>query len=476
MKQPLFHHTICSTLCALVFVTGVAVAQESGKPNILMISIDDLNDWTGYLGGHPEVRTPHLDALAARGRNFANAHCAVPVCSPSRVSVMSGVAATTHGSYELGPSYQQLPALDEIPCIQEYFKSQGYTTLAGGKVLHHGFSGRLAGAIDRNLHLRKGGPRPKQALNWPGGAWDWGAYPETDGEMFDHQLAVNAAAALGEDFDKPFFMSVGLFRPHVPMFVPPRWFDLYDRERLSLPDNPMEDLDDLPPNFIGLKQIAPSHADVLENNVWRGLVHSYLASVSFVDHCVGVVMEGLEKGPHNDNTIVVLWSDHGFHLGEKQHWAKRTLWEEATRVPLIIAGPGIAPGDPCREPASLIDIYPTLTELCELPRPAHLEGASLAPQLADPGAERQRPAIISSFFGNHAVRSRDWRYIRYADGAEELYDHRSDPDEFINLAKLPQHAEVRKSLATWLPEKAAAEVKPMSEQDPRAKRKSRKRE
>jgi arylsulfatase A-like enzyme len=443
--------------------------QTARLPNVLMISIDDLNDWTGFLGGHPDALTPHMDALAKRGRNFTNAHCAVPVCSPSRVSVMSGVAATTHGSYELGPKYEDLPALKDAPTIQRTFKDNGYSTLAGGKVLHHGFGGRLAGDNDRSLG-RKRSPRPKKPMNRPAdwsGAWDWGAYPEKDAEMADFQLAESAAKALGESFEKPFFMSVGFFRPHVPLFVPPKWFELYDAEKITLPNNPKSDLDDLPKNFLGINHyaVAPTHAEVIEHGRQRSMTQAYLASISFVDHCVGIVLDALESSPHADNTIIVLWSDHGFHLGEKQHWAKRTLWEESTRVPLLFAGPGIAPGQACPEPASLLDIYPTLVELCKLPENSHLEGLSLAPQLSDPTTPRERPAITSSYFGNHSIRSRDWRWIVYSDGAEELYDHRNDPDEFHNLADDAKHKAIRDQLARWLPKKAAAEFKARSERD-----------
>ncbi len=446
-------------------------AEQSDKPasppNVLMICIDDLNDWTGFLGGHPQAVTPHMDALAKRGRIFANAHCAVPVCSASRVSVMSGVAATTHGSYELGPRYEQLPALKDVPTIQRYFKDNGYVTLAGGKVLHHGFRGRLAGAIDRPLG-RKRSPRPRKPMNRPAnwsGAWDWGAYPEKDAEMADFQLAESAAEALKEDFDKPFFMTVGFFRPHVPLFVPPKWFELYEPKTLTLPKNPKSDLDDLPKNFLGINNYAaaPTHAQVVKHGKQRSLTQAYLASVSFVDHCVGIVLDALKSSPHAENTLIVLWSDHGFHLGEKQHWAKRTLWEESTRVPLLFAGPGIKPGESCPEPASLIDIYPTLVELCKLPANSHLEGLSLVPQLSNPASPRERPAITSSYFGNHSIRSRDWRLIVYNDGAEELYDHRNDPDEFHNLANDPNHKATRDQLARWLPKEAAPEFKAKSE-------------
>ena len=442
-------------------------AEQSAKLNVLMICIDDLNDWTGFLGGHPQAITPHMDALAGRGRSFANAHCAVPVCSASRACVMSGVAATTHGSYELGPKYEELPALTDIPTIQRYFKNNGYYTLSGGKVLHHGFNGRLAGAIDRSLG-RKRSPRPKKPMSRPSdwsGAWDWGAYPENDAEMADVQLAKKAAEALQEDFDQPFFMSVGFFRPHVPLFVPPRWFALYDTESFTLPRNPKSDLDDLPKNFLGINDYAaaPTHAQVVEHGRQRSLTHAYLASISFVDHCVGTVLDALKSSPHAENTLIVLWSDHGFHLGEKQHWAKRTLWEESTRVPLLFAGPGIKPGKACQEPASLLDIYPTLVQLCKLPANPHLEGLSLVPQLSDPATRRDRPAITSSYFGNHSIRSRDWRLIVYGDGAEELYDHRNDPDEFHNLVNDPAHKVTRTQFAKWLPKEAAPEFKAKSE-------------
>lgn len=447
-------------------LTSVAQAA-SARPNVLMICIDDLNDWTGFLGGHPDVVTPHMDALAKRGRNFTNAHCAVPVCSASRVSVMSGVAPTTHGSYELGPRYEELPALNDVPTIQRYFKDHGYLTLSGGKVLHHDFGGRLAGAIDRPLG-RQRSPRPKQPMNRPAhwsGAWDWGRYPTTDAEMADVQLAEKAAEALNDEFAQPFFMSVGFFRPHVPLFVPSKWFELYDEDTLTLPLIPTSDIDDLPPNFLGINEyaVAPTHAEVIQYDKRRSLTQAYLASISSVDHCVGTVLEGLKSSPHAENTIIVLWSDHGFHLGEKQHWAKRTLWEESTRVPLLFAGPGIEPEANCQEPVSLLDIYPTLVELCELPPNSHLEGLSVVAQLVDPTTPRERPAITSSYFGNHSVRSRDWHLISYQDGAVELYDHRTDSDEYRNVADDPASRAIRDELERWLPKDAASEFKGKSE-------------
>lgn len=460
---------VYSTAWLLILVGCVNVAQSAEtRPNVLMICIDDLNDWTGFLGGHPAAQTPNMDRLAGQGRIFANAHCAVPVCSSSRISVMSGLAATTHGSYELGPSYETLPKLNGVPTLHQFFHDNGYYTVTGGKVLHHGFRGILASSIDRNLQDRSGGPKPKQPLNLPKGwskAWDWGEYPEKDEDMFDIQLANKAASTLQEDFDRPFFMSVGFFRPHVPLHVPAKWFSLYNKESIALPNNPLADLDDVPNNFLSINEYAaaPTHVKVVETGSQRSLTQAYLASISFVDHCVGIVLEGLQKSRYADNTIVVLWSDHGFHLGEKQHWAKRTLWEESTRVPLLISGPDIEPGKTCHEAVSLIDIFPTLIDLCKLPNNPLLEGISLVPQIQDPEILRKRPAITSSYFGNHSIRTRDWRLIVYRDGKAELYDHRSDPDEFNNLAEDPAFKNVRENLARFLPRNATLEFKEKSE-------------
>ena len=218
-------------------------------------------------------------------------------------------------------------------------------------------------------------------------------------------------------------------------------------------------------NFLSINNyaVAPTHAEVLKHSRQRSLTRAYLASISFVDHCVGVVTKALQQSRHADNTIVVLWSDHGFHLAEKQHWAKRTLWEESTRVPLLIAGPGIGGGSDCREPVSLLDVFPTLVDLCDLPANPHLEGVSLLPQLKDSTAARRYPAITSSYFGNHSIRTKNWRLIVYEDGAQELYDHRTDSDEFNNLADDPAHTAIRDELMQWVPSNPVPEVKTRSE-------------
>ncbi len=257
----------------------------------------------------------------------------------------------------------------------------------------------------------------------------------------------------------------------MPLFAPPCWFQKYDIEALKLPDIPSWDLDDVPKNFLNINSyaVAPTHAEVLKHGKQRELTQAYLASISFVDSCVGRVVDALRTSPHAKNTYVVLWSDHGFHLGEKKHWAKRTLWEESTRVPLLISGPDISPDTSCEQSVSLIDIYPTLIDLCGLPENKKLEGVSLVPQLEDSKTVRDKPAITSSYFGNHAVRSQFWRLIAYEDGAEELYDHRSDPNEFHNLADDPRHKSIKNKLRQWLPKSEEPEFRKKSEREKRLK-------
>lgn len=430
-------------------------AAPAARPNIVFIAIDDLNDWIGALGGHPDVKTPHIDALARRGMLFTNAHCQVPVCMASRVSVMSGKLASTTGSYEFNAEFHENPALANDVPIPLHFKRHGYRTLGGGKLLHSGFQGRLAGTFD--VALGKGNnPSPPALMNWRLRSWDYGAFPATDAEMGDYQLAQKAAEQLGRKHDQPFFLAVGFFRPHVPLHVPKKWFDLYDPAKLALPHAPADDRDDIPESVVTrTKAVAPPHAEVLAKNKWRDFVHAYLACISFVDHCVGLVADAVAQGPNRDNTLIVLWSDHGFHLGEKQHWAKRTLWNESTRVPLIFAGPGIKPGSRTDAAVGLLDLYPTLAEIAHLPARDDWDGRSLVPLIKDPAVRWDR-AVVSTWMPNsHAVIDRRWRYIRYADGGEELYDRSVDPDELTNLARDPRHNETKTALSRWLPQKNA---------------------
>ena len=349
-------------------------------PNVVLITIDDLNDWVGCLGGHPQARTPSLDALAARGTLFTNAHCQAPVCTPSRASLFTGRLPSTTGMYFLQPNLSQVAGLADVVTLAERFAAEGYATLGVGKLYH--------GPEDRYFQTYGGakggfGPRPAEKLAYPQGhpLWDWGPYPASDAQMPDTKVADWAIARLAEEREGPFFLAVGFWRPHVPMYVPAPWFDAF-REQIRLPTTRADDRDDLPRYAAELTvgHPAPRHEWMVEHDAWRDAVHAYLASGSFVDHQVGRVLAALEASDHAGDTIVVLLSDHGFHLGEKQRWAKRSLWEESTRVPLILAGPGVPVG---RRDAGvgLVDVYPTLLELCGLSAQADLDGHSLVPLL-----------------------------------------------------------------------------------------------
>jgi arylsulfatase A-like enzyme len=442
----------------LLLLTGRAPAEDAAKPNVLFIAIDDLNDWVGFLDGHPQAKTPNMDRLAERGVVFSNAHCQAPICNPSRVSLMTGTRPSTTGIYLLGPTdfRKACPLLRDVketPTLPEHFAANGYRTIGGGKIYH--------GATSRET-FQEYGPRggsgafPKEKLNYPKGVklWDWGRFPERDEQQGDHGVATWAVDRLAEPQEKPFFLAVGFFRPHVPLYASGKWWDVVGaQDDILLPKTLASDNADIVDfaRKLTWSGLAPRHGWMVEHNQWKPAVHAYLACVSFVDHQVGRVLDALDASPQAGNTIVVLWSDHGWALGEKHRWAKRGLWEAETRVPLIIAGPDIEAGRRCEQPAGLIDLYPTLADLCDLSKPTHLEGRSLVPQLEN--VDTERPPVITTFFeNNHSVRSRRWRYIRYSTGDEELYDHNSDPHEWHNVASQPKRASVIKELSQHLPE------------------------
>jgi len=416
---------------------AAALAPADERPNILLIAIDDLNDWVTCLGGHPQAKTPHIDGLAGRGVLFANAHCQAPVCNPSRASLMTSLYPETSGIYFLNPEIAQSPVAKAAATMPERFAAEGYRVMGGGKLFHSRENARYfkdyAGAMGGF------GPLPKNKLSKrkEHRLWDWGAFPDSDQEMPDHQLAQWAAGELGaQAAGEPFFLAVGFYRPHVPMYAPQKWFDLHPLEQVQLPairDDDLADLSSYAINLTRLEHIAPTQEWMKENGEWRHAVQSYLASVSFVDACVGIVLEALAASPHADNTIVVLFSDHGFHLGEKERWAKRSLWEDSTRVPVAMVAPGFGSGQVCEKPVGLIDLYPTLVDLAGLaPDPKH-EGHSLKPLLEDSQAAWPHFARTSFGPGNVALRSERYRYIRYLDGSEELYDHEKDHNEWTNL-------------------------------------------
>lgn len=456
--------TVANLSLTFVLLASLGNAVFAGQPNILFLAIDDQNDWIGHLGGHPLVKTPHLDALAARGTTFTNAHCQAPLCNPSRASLLIGLRPSTTGIYGLSPSFRTVPKLANRVTLPQYFAAHGYRTAGDGKIFHQGTrSGGKANAVDFKEvggHAGVGAKPPQKlvpatpAISHP--AMDWGVWPPDNDDTVKGDYAVASWAIdqiKSSPRDKPFFIAAGFFLPHVPCYATQKWFDLYPDDDSVLPAVLEDDRDDTPRFswYLHWNLPEPRLSQLREMQQWRNLVRSYLASTSFVDAQIGRVLAALEESGQRDDTIVVVWSDHGWHVGEKEISGKNTLWERSTRVPLILAGPGVTGGQRCIQPAELLDIFPTLVELVGLPPRNDLEGISLQPQLHDASTPRMRPAITTHNQGNHAVRSERWRFIRYADGSEELYDMLADPREWNNLAGRREHADVLAEHRQWLP-------------------------
>ena len=459
-----------AALCGLAFgLTVPTQAFAADRPNVLFIAIDDQNDWIGHLGGHPLAKTPHLDALAARGTTFTNAHCQAPLCNPSRTSLLLGLRPTTTGIYGLAPWFRTIPEWADRVSLPQHFAQQGYLTAGTGKIYHGGTGPRRQpkGKADRQPEFERTAPYggvgtkpPKKLIpptpmgNHP--LMDWGVWPPNndDTQKGDYQVASWTVEQIkNAPKDRPFFLAAGFFLPHVPCYATQQWFDLYPDDDTVLPPLLADDRADTPRFswYLHWSLPEPRLRWLRENDQWRNLVRSYLACTSFVDAQIGRLLDALDAAGLVDNTIVVVWGDHGWHLGEKAITGKNTLWDRGTKVPLIFAGPGITAGQRCSQPAELLDIYPTLNELAGLPIRDDLEGISLQPQLVSASAPRLRPAITSHNQGNHAVRSERWRFIQYADGTEELYDLEVDPNEWKNLADEPERAAVLAAHRRWLP-------------------------
>jgi arylsulfatase A-like enzyme len=453
---------------AMFAAPHLAFSAGSGtkKPNVLFMAIDDLNDWIGCLGGNPDVKTPNLDRLAERGVLFTNAHCSAPACNPSRASLMTGILPSTSGIYHNSDPWRKSPVLKDAVTIPQHFMAHGYSAVGGGKIYHGNFPDPPSWQ-DYFPSQQKNKPDDPEPPNLPVNGipnmaqFDWSPVNVADEEMGDRQVAAWATEQLAKKHDKPFFIGCGFFRPHLPWYVPTKYFDMYSPDKITLPTINQNDLDDVPP--IGRKMARPEgdHAKVIEYNQWAKAVQGYLASISFVDTCVGRVIDALDSSAYADNTIVILWSDHGWHLGEKLHWRKFSLWEEATHNVLMVVAPGVTrPGQRCSRPVTMLDIYPTLIDLCNLAPKKELQGRSFLHLLKDPQAEWDRPALTTHGRENHSLRSEQFRYIRYSDGTEELYDHETDGLEWTNLANDPKYADVKKQLAQWLPTTNAPEVLP----------------
>lgn len=435
------------------------------QPNVLFIAVDDLNNWLGCLNNYSNTKTPNMDKLASQGVLFSNAHCQAPLCGPSRASIMTGLRPSTTGIYGMidDDKVRSLnPATKDIVFLPEYFSKQGYHTMGIGKLFHiHA----PEGAFDESGGRVKGfGPLPEERFAWDGfgtsdrkhygrTSTDWGAYPEADSLMPDHQSANWTIDRLNRKYNKPFFLGVGFLRPHVPLYVPQKWFDMHPLHGIQVAPYKSDDLDDVPSVALQINDLPmmPSTEWAKESGEWKNIIQAYLACVSYVDYEIGRVLDALENSEYADNTIIVLWSDHGYRLGEKGTFAKHALWEPATKAPLMFAAPDLPKGKVIDSPAEMLSIYPTLLELCRLPAYEKNEGISLVATMKNEKEEGKAFALTTYGMNNHAVKADGFRYIRYEDGGQELYDHKNDPNEFTNLANNPEYKVQIKELKHYFP-------------------------
>lgn len=487
------------TIIALIYAVipnGCSVAFgvdriDDSKPNVLMIVMDDLNDWVGCLKGNPQVQTPNIDRLASRGTLFTNAHAPAPVCNPSRVAVLTGRNPSSTGIYDNSVVWHQ--ALSETQSIPLHFLNHGYKVAGGGKVHHHmpGFNRKsdwheyFDQRFDGHYQDQVARGQTRQPFNWPDRfplnglenvrmlkkppknphEFDWGIWTQDENTMADNLMidwAIECIrTARNSSRSQPFFLATGIYRPHLPMYAPKKYFDLYPIESIQMPPILEDDLEDLPKAGLSMaKDRGGDYQLVMEKGKLPELIQAYLASISYADALVGKLIEAIDQCGLAENTVIILWSDHGWHLGEKNHLHKFTLWERSTRVPLIVATPKIGrPGQVSHQPVSLVDLFPTLCDICSLPTPKGIDGQSFSPLLKNPDRESPRPAITTHGYQNHAVRSDRFRYIRYADGGEELYDHSKDPHEWHNLAEDPTLQTIKDSLRKWLPQSDAKPLK-----------------
>lgn len=475
---------------AFLLLSGLppVTATEEGKPNILFIALDDLNDWIGCLGGHPQTLTPNLDRLAASGVLFTNAHCPGASCNPSRTAIMTGLSPHTSGLYENSQNMREV--LPDAELIPQHFRNHGYRSTGSGKLLHYFIDARSWD--DYFPEKESGAPFPrtlypdKRPVSLPrGGPWqyvetDWAALDATDEEFGGDWLVSKwVGQQLTKEHEQPFFLACGIYRPHEPWFVPEKYFEPFPLEDIQLPPGYKEDdLDDLPPAG---KKRGPNRyfAHILEHDQWKQGIQGYLASIHFADAMLGRVLDALNNGPNKDNTIVVLWSDHGWHLGEKQHWQKFTAWRAVTRVPLMIrvpesAAPGLPggtkPGTINDDPVNLLSLFPTLTELSGIPAKDDNDGPSLVPLLRDPGSNWNHISLTHlGEPGSYGLSAKDWRYIHYAGGDEELYHIATDPYEWTNLASDPDHQSKLEELRALAPNSFAPLKEPADTSLPKLK-------
>ncbi|MBK7929327.1 MAG: sulfatase [Bryobacterales bacterium] len=442
-----------------------AEAQTRRRPNILILIADDLNDYS-LLKSFPGVKTPHLDKFQSQSVTFTRAYCAAPACIPSRAATFSGLYPHTTGAYLNGCDPWNKAPIQSAEPFPALFRRAGYATFGAGKLTHAPVPKALERAMWDNEPYGGGfgpfvsdeerGPEHKDRFWYPK------PWTEPDTDFPDVRNASSAIEFLNQPRDKPFLLTLGLWRPHTPFTAPKRFFDLYDPARLEIPvpgyrDGDMDDIPALGRKLSllwGERFVGAGRGTEAE---WRRFLHAYFACTSFADWSAGRVLDALDASPHARDTWVFFFSDNGYHCGEKNHWEKTTLWEKSALTPILVRQPGGArAGARCARTVTQVDLYPTLREICDLPAPKHtIQGRSLVPLLRNPADPWAHPALTTYGEGYASIRDERYRYIRYPDATEELYDHAADPNEWNNLAAKPESAPIKQRLGALMPEKFA---------------------
>ncbi|WP_164975186.1 sulfatase [Lutibacter sp. HS1-25] len=444
------------------------------KTNIVFIAIDDMNTWISAMGG--QAKTPNIDKLASEGKLFANAHCVVPACNPSRVAILTGLRPETTGQFTNPGNFRDKPGNADLVTLPKYLKDLGYESIGIGKIFHkQAGKGEIADPQSDPQswsfqYKNDIGTKGHQALldennqaKWLEGAMYkegmdiekpeyltkfgvWGVTPEKKEETADWENAAYSAEYLSQAHEKPFFLSVGFMRPHSPQIAPQEFFDMYPLENVVIPELPEDDMDDIPQ--IAKRNFTSEFVEqVKAKNQIQKATQGYLASMSFVDACVGKVLEGIENGPNKDNTIIVLWSDHGWQLAHKNRWEKFSLWTQSTHAPLVIKYPNMKNrGITSNQAVSLLDLFPTVLDLSGIEKPDFLEGTSLKPLLEDTNYVREEPILITYEEGNISAHKNEWNLIQYVNGEEEFYNNLKDPHEFNNIINEAGNEEIKNEL------------------------------
>ena len=451
-------------LFLLALLISLVSARAADRPDVLFIAVDDMNDWVSLLDPESPIKTPNLERLAKRGTLFTRAYCISAACNPSRAATMTGLRPTTTGVYGNASDWRK--ATPDRKTIMQQFQDAGYTVRGAGKLFHHHLGGAFHddASFDDFLPMARQNMPPTKlngAPEYGSKNTDWGAWPVDEKDTIDFKTADYCIEALkNPPVGKAQFLACGMFKPHSPFFAPPKYHEGFSD--IAKPERRDDDWDDLPSGAATLMRAKQwfwdgmSKLDERLPGSYHDFIRAYAACCTFADAQIGRVLDALDASPRRDDTIVVLWSDHGFHLGEKDHIEKFALWEKSNHIPFIVVAPGVTePGSHCGTPVDLSVLYPTLLELSGLPADRKCDGVSIVPLLKDANSEWERPALMTYGRGNHAVRSERWRYIHYADGTEELYDHAKDPNEWTNVAAKPEHADIIAAHMKWLPKAEA---------------------